>query len=183
MFRRARFRRPGPRQALITANRLKDNQEYEKAAQIFERLAKGAQERGMHKRAPFLYIQAAHCRLLALQPERGVGLLSQGLRLLEESQQWPALHRSGTAAVEELTRLGQIQAAEKVQSWLDQVLKDHPEAEKSSFEHLSTSVKSPPKLPAKCPYCGASIRPDQVEWITENSAECLYCGSAVQAED
>ena len=183
MFRRARFRRPGPRQALITANRLKDNQEYEEAAQIFERLGKGAQERGMQKRAPFLYIQAAHCRLLASQPERGVGLLSQGLRLLEESQQWSALHRSGTTAVEELKRLGQIQAAEKVQSWLDQILKDHPEAETPSFEHLSTSDNTPPKLPAKCPYCGASVHPDQVEWITLNSAECLYCGSTVEAED
>ena len=31
-----------------------------------------------------------------------------------------------------------------------------------------------------CPSCGASLRPDEVEWLDDVTAECAYCGSPVR---
>ena len=37
-------------------------------------------------------------------------------------------------------------------------------------------------LPAHCPSCGAAVRPDEVEWLDDITAECDYCGSPVRGE-
>jgi hypothetical protein len=162
---------------------MKDAGNYEEAAEIFERLAKGAQDRGILKHAPFLYLQAAHCCLLASKTDRGVGLMSQGLRLLEETQRWPALHKAGERSVTELKNLGHTEVAEKIQEWLDETLKDHPEATSPEYGTPYATQKRIPKLPSKCPHCGATLRSDQAEWIDETTAECIYCGSAVKSEE
>jgi hypothetical protein len=159
---------------------LKDNGNYKEAAEIFERLARGAHNRGMLKQAPFLYLQAAHCCLLSSQAKRGIGLMNQGLRLLEETQRWPALFKAGERSVAELRRRGHNQEADDLQGWLDDALKEHPEA---SQEISGISGRSAPRLPSKCPFCGATLRSDQIEWIDGDTAECLYCGSAVPAEN
>jgi hypothetical protein len=38
-----------------------------------------------------------------------------------------------------------------------------------------------PKLPAKCPYCGGNILPDEVEWLDKTTPGCSYCGSPLQS--
>jgi hypothetical protein len=38
-----------------------------------------------------------------------------------------------------------------------------------------------PRLPARCPFCGASVRPDEVEWLDDASVACAYCKSTIQA--
>jgi hypothetical protein len=35
-------------------------------------------------------------------------------------------------------------------------------------------------LPTHCPSCGAALRPDEIEWLDESTAECAYCGSPVR---
>ncbi|MBN1146646.1 MAG: hypothetical protein JXA78_05285 [Anaerolineales bacterium] len=161
------------------ANRLKDNGNYQEAAEIFERLARGAHDRGVLKRAPFLYLQAGQCCLLSSQAKRGIGLINQGLRLLEETQKWPALSKAGERSIAELRRSGNNQEADELQAWLDNVVKEHPEAKQ---EFSDTPGRGARRLPAKCPSCGASLRSDQVEWIDGDTAECIYCGSAVSTE-
>lgn len=52
---------PQARQILARANRLFDQGKFAEAAPIFERLAKGAAERGMLNRAGDLYLQSATC--------------------------------------------------------------------------------------------------------------------------
>jgi hypothetical protein len=37
------------------------------------------------------------------------------------------------------------------------------------------------RLPAKCSYCGGTIRPDEVDWFDNIQAACTYCGSLLQA--
>ena len=32
-------------------------------------------------------------------------------------------------------------------------------------------------LPDACPACGAKVRPTEVRWLDERSAECAYCGT------
>jgi hypothetical protein len=39
----------------------------------------------------------------------------------------------------------------------------------------------PPQLPARCPHCGVSIRPNEVKWLDEEAIACAYCGSSIRA--
>jgi hypothetical protein len=39
-----------------------------------------------------------------------------------------------------------------------------------------------PPLPTQCPGCGAPVRPDEVDWLDDVTAECEYCGSPVRVE-
>ena len=83
--------------------------------------------------------------------------------------------------VQELNRLGYAKQAMEFEAWLNQTAPVRP-------EHLPDArpdqpVQKPaPRLPGKCPFCGACLRSDMVEWIDDASAECPYCGSAVPAE-
>jgi hypothetical protein len=168
------------RLVLREAQQLKDRGDYKAAAIIFERLAKGAENHGI-ERAPFLYLQAAHCYILDGQAEQGVGLTNHGLRLLVKSKRWSTLFRSGTRATQILKENNLHDPAQKIQTWLDEQLVDHPESKEtpSSQSHLNISGKSQPRLPNKCPFCGANLRSDQVLWIDDHSVECTYCGSVV----
>jgi len=42
--------------------------------------------------------------------------------------------------------------------------------------------KSRPALPTHCPACGAALKPNDVEWLDDVTAECEYCGSPVRGE-
>ncbi len=44
------------------------------------------------------------------------------------------------------------------------------------------SLGSKPRLPAKCPYCGGNVLPNEVEWVDERCATCTYCGSPLEDE-
>jgi hypothetical protein len=37
-----------------------------------------------------------------------------------------------------------------------------------------------PRLPGKCPQCGGTVHPQEVEWIDERTASCDYCGSILE---
>ena len=46
----------------------------------------------------------------------------------------------------------------------------------------SSSVSKPSAhLPTKCPSCGAAIRPNEVKWLDDITAECRYCGMPIKA--
>ncbi len=38
-----------------------------------------------------------------------------------------------------------------------------------------------PRLPARCPTCGASVRPDEIEWLDDATVACAYCKGAIRA--
>jgi hypothetical protein len=44
---------------------------------------------------------------------------------------------------------------------------------------LKPSLSTP--LPTKCPSCGAAIRPNEVKWLDDVTAECRYCGTPIKA--
>jgi hypothetical protein len=154
-----------------------ENGQYADAAEIFERLADGALSRGVMQRAPHLFLQAGRARLHAGQVDRGISLIKRGLGLLADAGNWPLLYTAGTRSVWELTQMGQGEKARQIQDWLDEQLKDHPEAKTAA---PPMAEKSPPRLPANCPNCGAAVRPNEVEWLDPATAECPYCGSVIQ---
>jgi len=56
-----------------------------------------------------------------------------------------------------------------------------PQQVPDQADRLEDTPKALPRLPASCPFCGAPLRSDQVEWIDERRARCAYCGSPVKA--
>jgi hypothetical protein len=158
---------------------LKDQGRTAEAAELFERLGHGAQERGLLRRAPYLLLQAAYCWLLAGRPERSRLPARQALSLFIATQNWAALRDSADLLITDMERMGYSQEAEEIRAILAQALAEHPAAFPSS---QAAAKKFSPTLPPKCPFCGATLRSDQVTWIDETTAECAYCGSAVQSQ-
>lgn len=144
--------------------------EYGRAAELFEKIARVADGRN-GPRAPLFHLQAGRSRLLADQAALGMPSLKRGLELLAQRRQFPRLHQFGTRTINELNEHGLKSEAAEITIWLKSVLPETP-----SFE---TPIKKP-VLPTHCPSCGAPLRPDEVEWLDDVTAECGYCGSPVR---
>lgn len=148
-----------------------DKGEYGRAAELFERIARGADERD-GPRAPIFHLQAGRARVFAGQASLGMPSLKRGLELFAQRGQFPKLHQAGTRVVHELNEHGLMNEAAEIESWLKSVLPSTP-----SFE---AQPKKRPILPTHCPSCGAPLKPDEVDWLDEATAECVYCGSPVR---
>lgn len=44
-----------------------------------------------------------------------------------------------------------------------------------------TTIKPAPRstLPRTCPSCGSPVRPNEVTWLDDKTAECAYCGQVL----
>lgn len=174
-LRRALMGAPAVPPALQRAGRLMAAGDYLAAAEAFEALARGAQERS-GPRAPQLYLQAGRARILAGQIEPGMADLKRGLALMAAANRWPELHRAGNRTVTELRSRGLTAQADEIAAWLSQTLPELPAADRDP---------APPAravLPTHCPSCGGPLRPDEAEWLDAATAECPFCGSPVRAE-
>jgi hypothetical protein len=144
--------------------------EYGAAAELFEQIARAADGRG-GPRAPLFYLQAGRARILGGQTELGLPSLRRGLELLAERQQYHRLSEAGKRTIRELQERGLNEEASAIETWLTTNLP-------SAFAAKAPSQR--PVLPTHCPSCGAPIRPDEVEWLDNATAECGYCGSPVR---
>jgi hypothetical protein len=190
-----RRRRPRPRQILARAHRLFDRGEFAEAAPIFDRLARGADERGMLNRAGDLYLQSARCHLemgeAAVAVERG----KQALRLFGRAGLFGKIERLLPRMVEALQEKGyQAEAAalrQEVEARLAEVPPERrappgarPAAWPSAARPALSIAEGPMArraLPAKCSACGGPVKPDDVTWLDSQTAECPYCGSVLKA--
>jgi hypothetical protein len=166
---------PAAQRMLRRAHQLMEQGNHKDAAEIFERLARGAEDRGMMKHAPHLYMQAGRANLLCGNEKKGQDLLNHGMQILAKAQRWPALARSGKRIVDELKQLGHPEMADEISVWLTATL---PEP----LESYQQVVQPNKQLPLKCPNCGGALRPDEVEYLDASTGECPYCGSAVRGE-
>jgi hypothetical protein len=186
MFRRRPIRRAlrplrgatrrGASQALITANQMFESGNYQEAAKRFEAIARTAETRG-GPRAPQFYLQAGRARILAGQTEAGLAHLKYGLSLYAKRGEWLHLRRAGQRIVAELNERGLADAAQEVSAWLNGTLP----ADSRNIPETTPDRK--PFLPTHCPSCGAALRPDEVDWLDEITAECAYCGSPVREDN
>ena len=147
-----------------------DKGEYGRAGELFEQIAGTAAARG-GPRAPMSYLQAGRARILAGQIALGMPSLKRGLELLEQRGHLPRLHRAGQRVIAELKERGLQREASEMESWLGTALPSAPEFDEPSKR---------PVLPTHCPSCGAALRPDEVEWLDDLTAECAYCGSPIR---
>lgn len=146
---------------------------YSAAAQAFEQLAKGAEDR-FPKRAPFLYLQAGQAAILSDRTKAGVAHLRRGLTMLAAQGRYRKVRVFGRRIVDELNERGLTGEANEIAALLRGSLPSQPEA--------ATALAPRPTLPTHCPSCGAAMRPDEVEWMDDVTAECAYCGSPVRGE-
>ena len=158
---------------LQEANLAFDKGEYGRAAQLFERIAQGADARG-GPRAPLFLIQAGRARLLAGQAALGLPSLKRALEVLAERKQYRRLQNAGRRLVTELNERGLKSEAVDIEILLKINLPSTP------FIETKETPDQRPSLPTYCPGCGAAVRPDEVEWLDDLTAECGYCGSPVR---
>lgn len=168
---------PKVKQALQRAHRLMENEEYAKAAEIFERLASGARQRGMPRRATPLFLQAGRAYILAGAIDKGAELIWQSLKMLAHERRWPALQQIGNRIVIELTEQGSTDLAQEIEQWLEETLPD--QIERIPRPRVARRVQ----LPLKCPSCGGPVHSDDIEWEDGTTAVCPYCGNGVRAID
>jgi len=161
------------RQDLLRANRLMEIGDFTNAAFLYEKLARKVHDLGRPRQAAYLYVQAARARILTGQVKPGLELLEQGLSAFTQAGLWEAFERVGSRAVDELRQQDQPQAAQDLRQWLETMRQNRPPSS------APAEVKESPlrALPLKCPSCGATVRPDEVEWVDEERAVCDYCGS------
>ena len=117
------------------------------------------------------YLKAGQSRILAGQTMLGMPSLKRGLALLLEREQFPRLHDAGARVVSELNEHELSKEASEIEPWLKTVLPPQ-----TSFVQAAKRAL----LPTQCPSCGAGVRPDEVEWLDEVTAECAYCGSPIR---
>jgi hypothetical protein len=158
---------------LQEANFAFDKGEYGRAGELFENLAQAADARG-GPRAPLFHLQAGRARILAGQVRLGMPSLKRGLQL--SAQRGPGLkyRRAAQRVIDELESRGLAAEAAEIEAWTRNMSPSMPEVETEP-----TPAKRP-ILPTHCPSCGAAVRPDEVDWLDEITAECAYCGSPIR---
>lgn len=184
MFRRrpprGGFRRAGRTEVhplLKRANNLLMTGQFAEAAEAFEQLADGALAR-QGPRAPLFFLQAGRARILNGQSNIGIEHLKHGLKLFADRGDMQRVHHAGKRVLAELNERGLSSEAKQIQDFLNTIL---PKGFAALPEENIPEGKQP-LLPTHCPSCGAAIKPDDVEWLDEVTAECEYCGSPVRGE-
>jgi hypothetical protein len=148
---------------------------YTEAQEAFEFLAKGA-EKNFPERAPFLFLQAGRAAILAGQTKKGIALLRSGLTLFGSQGRYQRVTTLGQQAVDELSAHGLTDEANEIREVIQNNVPAHVSAAPLVPE------KKRPILPTHCPSCGAALKPNDVEWLDDVTAECEYCGSPVRGE-
>lgn len=167
--------RPSVPPALRRANRMLESGDHANAAKNFSQLAQEAEDRDQIHHASMLYLRAGHAYALAGQAAEAVQAGMKGLGLIKESGRWGLLSRAGGRFSLTLVDSGFERESAEVQGWLDNALSSH----QSEVTKDTVSMRDTANLPAKCPYCGATIHPDEIEWLSNDMVECAYCGSTV----
>jgi tetratricopeptide (TPR) repeat protein len=184
MFRRPRplrqRRRPGPLgpagQKRAQARELFERGDYGAAADAFEELAQGAEQRGMLDRAGDLRMRVAQCYLKLENIDRADDEAGRALRLYLRARRPRKVRRLLPKVIATLEKHGRHEEAKELREKAEQLLGAAP----GGPDALRPGMLGPRgTLPGKCPNCGGPIKPGEVNWVGRGSAECPYCGSVV----
>ena len=166
------------RRQLQQAHRLMDEEKYDEAAPIFAELAQEAGAAGALERAARLHLQAGRAYLEAEQLETALEHARRGLAQLARSGRPGRAASALKRAADELRQHGYEQEA-------DELVREFEEKTGRPLTDWLARAGSAPKrrtLPDKCAACGAPLRPDEVEWLDEFSAECAFCGAVAKTQ-
>jgi hypothetical protein len=165
--------------ALAQAHALFAASRFAEATAAFEKIAAAAQTNGNPRAARF-YALAARASWRAGNLPHGMELIKTSLGLLSAMGALEVFNVVASNAIRDLTTLGHAKEAEDVRKLAAQT----PGWEELPIGGGPAEVAEAQKavLPASCPKCGATVRPDEIEWIDERTAECAYCGTPLRAE-
>jgi hypothetical protein len=148
------------------------------AAERFSALAQEAEERAMPQAAGDLYLRAARCYAeldnLDLADQRA----EQAIHLLIQARALGRVRQVLPRVLAGLERAGRHDDAERLRREIEQAF----EGKEPLPGAVPLRARAAARLPAKCPNCGAPIKPDEVAWAGPATAECPYCGGVVKAE-
>jgi hypothetical protein len=150
--------------------------EFAEAGGIFADLAEIAESRGI-PRAPQLHLQAGRAWLYAGLTDRAMERIRHGLRLMESYGQRRRLRAALSRIADEFRSRGMSEEAKSLEREYAMSLSVVPgpmEGGPASEEHV--------RLPPKCPHCGGTIRPSEVDWVSSVAVQCDYCGSTVEGQ-
>jgi hypothetical protein len=147
-----------------------------KAGSIFDALASAAYQRNI-PRASQLTLQSGRAWIVAGETERGLDRIREGLKQMVHFQQFRRLPAISQRILEGLRERGLADQASKLEAEINALLSAKGLA-------LPTQMDPPtqPRLPVKCPSCGGTIHPTEVEWVAEDRAVCTYCGSILETD-
>jgi hypothetical protein len=170
---------------LIEANRRFAAGDYAGAAVLYEQLALSARR---PRNAAHLLVEAGRAHLLAGQVGQAMPFFRRGLGLLAGRRRWRTVHRLGMRVIQDLRECGHSQQANEISSWLDgqpapELDQGEPGQPLASQPAASAAPMPRPRLPTKCPSCGGTVDPSDIEWVDEITVECDYCGSLIRAEE
>jgi len=155
------------------ANALMAKGKYLAAAGLFEEMARINESRV--GRAPFMHLRAGEALSLAGEIDQGLDQFKLGMSQLAEVEKWQPLNNASQRFISELRKAGHPQEAQEIVDYLKKVQSTMPQGSLETIPHRAV-------LPANCTGCGASVRPDEVRWLDDVTAECSYCGSTLRAE-
>jgi len=150
--------------------------DYRTAADEFHALAESGEAEGI-PRSVQAFVLAGQSYLLAGQHDQGVADLQRSVKAAVRFGQLPRLAAASTRIAAELRTDGFGQEADAFLGRLASAGQQPLEAQPSAGPTHATA-----RLPTKCPSCGGTIHPGEVEWVDPYSIACEYCGSVVQAE-
>ena len=156
---------------LQRANQMTASGDYAGAADAFLELAQGAETR-FPQRAPFLYMEAGRAAILSGKAKVGVAHIRRALTILASQGRIQRMQMFGQRAVNELQ-------ARKLNAEADEITALINVNMPQGTPPTPTPTKKP-ILPTHCPSCGGAVRPGEIEWLDEVTAECAYCGSPVR---
>jgi DNA-directed RNA polymerase subunit RPC12/RpoP len=156
---------------LRMAHSLLEQGKSREAAAIFSEIADAAADRGI-PRAAVLNFQAGRAFIAANDVETGLVQIRHGLEMMASTGQVARLPNIGRRILAELRQRGLIEEAQAIEAEIQTLLSNH-----GLSLAMAVNTADEGRLPAKCPYCGGNVQPDEVEWLQHQQAVCAYCGS------
>jgi hypothetical protein len=177
--RRRLFERTANRaeRVMQVAHQLYEQGDYLQAGTIYEELAQAAESSGRRQPAPFLFLQAARCRMRTQEVDRGSKLAHHGLEILVSDERWDAIHRVTPQLIDDLEKYDLPDYAQKIRQWYAQIQARHPE---QMGDLPDVAGVASINLPTHCEGCGAPLRPAEVQRLDTHTVECAYCGSPIK---
>jgi hypothetical protein len=147
-----------------------------KAASIFDTLASAAFQRNI-PRASQLTLQSGRAWIEAGETDHGLERIREGLKQMVHFQQFQQLPAIGRRILDGLRERGLENEVQKLETEMNELFAS--EGLTMARQPDSTARR---RLPVKCPSCGGTVHPAEIEWVADDRSVCAYCGSIFEAE-
>lgn len=166
-------------QELAQANRLLAEGKPLEAAEIFARISDLAGQKGEFIRASHLAERASQSFLQGSDLEHTLVQARRAVRLSLQGGDLPHAVRLAHRILGELQDRGYNKESQALRAEFDAQLAQFGISLAGS---PAASTAHTAKLPTQCPACLGPVRPDEVHWLDESSAQCPFCGTILRVE-